>query len=155
MNVDFPRFNSYVNNIVTKIFNAFTDRNLENIDHFIGDKLYKKIDELIQKNDSTLFDFNIIDSYMINIKEKKHNIVIDYYISINYKKRNEEDFKTIYDEYKLKFIKSKDTKIQNSSRKCPNCGSNMDINNSGKCEYCGSIYDLENYDFILVDYKKI
>lgn len=31
----------------------------------------------------------------------------------------------------------------------------MDINNNGKCEYCGAIYDLENYDYVLVDIKKI
>lgn len=154
MNIDTSRLNSYVNNIVTKIFNSINNHKIEDIDHFISDKIYKKTEELIKKNNNILSDLNIKESYMINIKEKKNKTIIEYYINISYLEKSS-SYKEINREYKLIFEKSNDTKEQNISRKCPNCGSNMDINNSGKCDYCGSIYDLENYDFILVNYKKI
>ena len=34
-------------------------------------------------------------------------------------------------------------------RKCPACGSSIDVNNNGKCNYCGAIYNNEDYDYVL------
>jgi len=53
----------------------------------------------------------------------------------------------------LTFEKNKNTSTQPEARKCPSCGSNMDVNNSGKCEYCGTIYNLEDYEWILTEMK--
>lgn len=77
----------------------------------------------------------------------------------------EEKYKNEYTEitYLMKLIQSKEKVVEtkrcpncgtelndNETSKCPNCGANLDINHSGKCIYCGQIYKQEDYDWVLI-----
>ena len=74
---------------------------------------------------------------------------VEYKINKDTKKIIGDNGNRVEKENILVFEKYNNVKVQKASRKCPNCGVNMDISNSGKCEYCGSIYNLDDYDYIL------
>lgn len=158
------KFMSYVDNIFIKILHAIMFDKIEEIDHFVGDNVYHELEKKIKYlNDNNLIQMyemtNVKESKIIDIKETTEKYIIKVELISRYVDyKMDKDTKKIVsgnDEIRIEktnylvFEKNKNTKEQSISRKCPNCGSNMDINNSGKCEYCGSIYDLENYDFIL------
>ena len=136
MEFEETKFMSYVDNIFIKILHAIMFDKIDTIDHFVGDKVYKELSDKLDK----LKNDNLIQMYEMNKDTKE--VYGD-------------DTDRIEERYILTFEKIINTKEQGISRKCPGCGANMDINNNGKCEYCGAIYDLENYDYILVDIKKI
>ena len=50
---------------------------------------------------------------------------------------------------RLTFMKKIDGRNAGIVRKCPACGSSIDVNNNGKCNYCGAIYNNEDYDYVL------
>ena len=169
MEFEETKFMSYVDNIFIKILHAIMFDKVDTIDHFVGDKVYnelkEKIENLNNRNLIQMYEMtnvkesHITSNYIENDKSIIEVSLIGRYITYTMNKDTKEvygdDTNRIEERYILTFEKIINTKEQGISRKCPGCGANMDINNNGKCEYCGAIYDLENYDYILVDIKKI
>ena len=170
MEFEETKFLSYVDNIFIKILHAIMFNKLEEIDHFVGDDVYEKLKNKIEKlNSKNLIQMyemtNVKESKIIDKKETEDKYIIEVLLvsrCIEYlmdKDSNKivegNDENRVEKSNYLTFEKFKNNKIQGISRKCPSCGANMDINNKGKCEYCGAIYDLENYDFILTSIKNI
>lgn len=158
------KFMSYVDNIFIKILHAIMFNKIEEIDHFVSDNVYsklkKQLDDLNNNNLIEMYEMtNVKESKIINVEETTNKYIvkvelvsryIDYKMDKDTKKIVSGNSESRIEKINyLTFEKLKNTKVQSSSRKCPNCGANMDINNSGKCLYCGSIYNLEDYDFIL------
>ena len=158
------KFMSYVDNIFIKILHAIMFNKIETIDHFVSDDVYQelqnKLDELNNNNLIQMYEMtNVKESRIINVDETNDKFIIEIELVSRYVEyKMDKDTKKVISGNSenrvekvnyLKFEKKKNTKVQLSSRKCQNCGANMDINNSGKCDYCGSIYNLEDYDFIL------
>ena len=157
-------FKTKVDNIFVKLHTAVMLGNIESVKHFLSDELYNdynnKVIDLNNKNYRQMYDeLNVKSTEIENVNihpdkiEIKIKIVsryMDYiidkdngnYISGNDKYRIEKN-------NVLTFTKKIDTKELKMSRKCPGCGSNMDINNYGKCNYCGRIFNLDDYDYIL------
>ncbi len=170
MEFEETKFMSYVDNIFIKILHAIMFNKLDTIDHFVGDKVYNelsnKVEELNYKNLIQMYEMtNVKESHISNKYSDNNKSIIEVslvsrYVEYTMDKDSKKiisgnDENRIEKNYLLTFEKSNNTKVQGISRKCPGCGANMDINNNGKCEYCGAIYDLENYDYVLVDIKKI
>lgn len=159
-------FKTKVDNIFVKLHTSIMLDKLEQVKHFLSEEVYNTYDsyikELNSKNIRQMYDeLNVKSTQIesINILEDKIEIKVkiisrymDYlidkktgnYISGNNTSRVE---KTNI----LTFVKNRNTKELQMSRKCPSCGANMDINNNGKCSYCGSIFNLKEYDYILTN----
>ena len=164
------KFISYVDNVFVKIHLAITFNELETIDHFVNDSVYnklkEKLDKLNQQNLIQMHDMiNVKNSHIIDFEETNDKYIVkvnltsryvDYCIDKNSKETvSGNDIDRIEKTNYLTFEKNKDTIIQPEARKCPSCGSNMDVNNNGKCEFCGTIYNLEDYEWILTEMEVI
>lgn len=164
------KFISYVDNVFVKIHLAITFNELETIDHFVNDKVYnelkEKLDELNEKNLIQMHDMiNVKNSHIIDFEETSDKYIVKVNLTSRYVDyRIDKDTKETVSGNDmdrtekiniLTFEKNKDTTIQPEARKCPSCGSNMDVNNNGKCEFCGTIYNLEDYEWILTEIKVI
>lgn len=159
-------FKSYIDNIFVKLYTAIMLDDLESINHFLSDDLYKKyklkLDELNSKNLTEMYDeLNVKSSEIVNIDITDTEFIITVklisryinyfinkntgtYISGNNKSRIEKINTLI-------FKKNRDYKNQNNIRRCPGCGASIDVNNNGVCAYCKTTYNLEQYDYILDD----
>lgn len=160
------KFISYVDNVFVKIHLALTFNELETIDHFVNDKVYEelkeKLNKLNEKNLIQMYDMiNVKNSYIMDYEETQDKYIVKVnltsrYVDYRIDKETKEtvsgnDIDRIEKTNYLTFEKNKNTSTQPEARKCPSCGSNMDVNDSGKCEYCGTIYNLEDYEWILTD----
>lgn len=161
-------FISSVENVFIQINISIMNNNLEEIDHFVDDQIYKKLknilDNLNLKNQVLIFkEINIKQTKILRTEKLDNKYIAKVNISSNYisyiiDKNTKllisgDPNKIIEKENYLTFEKKIDVEAQNEARKCDNCGANMDINNSGKCNYCGAIYDLENHSWIMTDLK--
>ena len=162
-------FLSKVDNVFVKIFTAVMLDELDDVKHFMSDKIYldlknnninlnnlgqrqmydeinvksSRIDSINQDGDSYIIEVSLDARYM------------DYIIDLNSgEKVFGDDTRRIEVPYKLIFKKDINSSNQGMVRRCPGCGHPMDINDSGKCDYCGTIYNLEEYDFILDSIEK-
>ena len=160
------KFKSKVSNTFIQIKLAITSGNIEKVKHFVDDKVYEKILQKVNEDNSNnriqIYDeLNVSDIQIISAEEEDdrfvidvilHSKVIEYYIdkesrkylSGNNKRRIEKDVKLVFE-------KNKNTKKFQKARSCPTCGANIDVNSNGKCSYCNSIFDLENYDWIITE----
>lgn len=160
------KFKTKIDNIFVMLHFSLMTKNLSRVDHFISDEVYNEFNErlnkLNQNNQIQMFDelnvksteiqnIEIADTEFI-IKVKLISRYMDYIIDADSRKliKGNNTFR-IEKTNILTFKKRRNFKIQDSVRKCPSCGANMNINNTGKCEYCGTIYNTEDYDWILTD----
>ena len=120
-----------------------------------------KIKKLDKQNLIQMYDeLNVKNSRIRSIEVNENNYVIivdlqarymDYILDLESgTKVSGNDSSRIEVGYTLKFVKDASATVQGMVRRCPGCGSPMDVNNDGKCSYCGGIYNLEDYDWILV-----
>ena len=162
-------FKTKVDNIFVKLFTAIMKGNLQEVDHFIGDEVYHKyqeyIDKLDSKNERQMYDeLNVKHTDIIkrDILENKEVIkvrIISRYMNYIISKSTGEfvrgdNTQRIEKKYNLTFEKKLDTKDIKIVRKCPGCGASISVNTSGKCDYCGTIYNLEDYDYILINIEE-
>ena len=160
-------FFSKVKNIFIKYLNSITEDNLKEIDHFIDDKLYHEtkniIDSYKDKNIKKVYKSidikysNIEDLYTKDNKNIMEVSLIVNYITYELNLTN----KTIIGskepkraEYLLTLSKPLNTS-SSKTKKCPGCGSSIDVNNSGRCPYCDTIYNQEDYDYVLTNIKEV
>ena len=157
-------FITRVNNIFTKLFNGIMFQDLDDVRHNISDDVYKYalniINENKDKNLRRMYDeLNIKSTNVENIDVNDEYYEIEVIITTRYLKyfisldngdyvSGDKDNRVIA-KYRLVFKKKKDTIVQNSIRRCSNCGASIDINDSGKCKYCNTYYDTAKYDYIL------
>lgn len=163
-------FLSKVNNIFVQIFNSLMFDKLKEVDHFIGDELYKKYSELLneykQKNIRHIFDelhvkYTRIEN--IEVTEDKYKITIylesrylDYFVDVSSKEViSGNDYTPKLVNYSLIFEKNKNAKKQGIIRECSACGASMDINDSGVCSFCNTVYKQEYYDWVLTSIEEI
>ncbi len=157
-------FLSKANNIFVKLLSSVMFDKLDEIDHFISDEVYnqykEKINRLKEENKRQMYDeLNVKDSkiHLIAKEYGQYIIVVrlearylDYIIDLKTGKTisgNEEERVKV--KYSLEFVRNIFVDEQGTVRRCPHCGSPLDVNNSGKCKYCGGIYNQEDYDYIL------
>ncbi len=160
------KFKTKVDNIFVMLHIALMTKDLDRVKHFINEKIYNEFNErlnnLNNNNQIQMFDelnvksteiqnIEITDDYFI-ITVKLISRYMDYIIDSYSKKlvsgNNSHRIEKINI---LTFAKIRDFKIQDSIRKCPSCGANMNVNNTGKCDYCGTIYNNKDYDWILTN----
>lgn len=153
-----------IDNMYVRIYTALMLDRLEEIDHFVSDDVYNKLKENLEeqkkKNIINMYDeLNVKNTKILDIKETDDEIKVEVLLTSRYLdymiKRDTKEFikGNKKDRIEIKnyitLVKKKNAKEQQPVRKCPNCGSNMDINYSGKCIYCNSIYNLEDYDYVI------
>lgn len=163
-------FLSKVNNIFIQLLNSVMFDELKEVNHFIGDEVYKHYEEIIAsnkvRNTRQVFDelhvkYTKIEN--IEVTDDKYKITVylesrymDYCVDLSTRKViSGNDYSSILANYRLVFEKDTDTKKQGIIRECSSCGASMDINDSGVCKYCGSIYKQEDYDWVLASIEKI
>lgn len=160
-------FIAKVNNIFILLYSSVMNKNLEKVDHFISDEVYKKYEQIIKelelKKYTQLYEqLNVKSTKIKNIEIGEEKIIVsvelisrslDYVIDYSKRIVLGNVSERIENKHYLKFEKLRKTKEHNIVRRCPSCGANMNINSSGKCEYCDTIYDYENYDWILTSIK--
>lgn len=158
-------FISKANNIFIMLCTSIMDNDLSRVDHFIGDKLYdnykKKIEYLKENNLIQVYEnLKINLTFITGVKVLEDKFVIEvnmiyscknYQIDKDTKKLITGNRNTIERSDTFIFEKRRNFKTLGEVRKCPNCGSPMDLNNNGVCDYCKQVFSQENYDWILVD----
>lgn len=158
------KFKSKVENTFVQIKLSMVTGRTEKIRHFVNDETYgkiiQKVNTDIQNNRIQMYDeLNVADIQIVNIREledyfeinvRVHSKALEYYINRETKKFINGDTNDRTERYvNMTYRKRKDAKIFKVSRKCPNCGANIDVNASGFCVYCRSTFDLEKYDWII------
>ena len=124
--------------------------NLREVDHFISDDVYKYgeyiITPLRKKNYRQMYDeLNVKATHINNIELINNKYVItvfiesrymDYILDINTGETvRGNDKSRIQINYKLTFTKDINAVNEGEAKKCPACGSPMNINDSGICPY--------------------
>ena len=143
-----------------QINRAIVFKDLEKINHFVGDELYswlsENIDDLSNKHKMQhYFDMGVAHVEILGINKLGDSLQIEVNLISGYGKFASANH--LYGtelENKMVFEKRKDSKKQPAARYCPGCGSNIDVNRSGVCIYCGTTYNLEDMDWILVKYER-
>lgn len=158
-------FKTKVDNIFVKLYTCIMKGDLTDVRHFISEELYNnyinKINELISHNKRQMYDeINVKNTMIINRKILEDKEIIDveivsrymdYIIDINTGDLiSGDDTRRIERRNILRFEKKLNTKDFGIVRKCPGCGTSINVNNTGKCEYCDTIFNLDDYDYILV-----
>lgn len=158
------KFKSYVDNVFIEVHLALVTKELENVRHFVSDKVYSnfsdKLDKLNSKGLTQMYDeINVAQTDILDYKVSDDKILIDVnvvskYIDYlidsngNYVMGNMNDRTTKNNH--LVFSK-KIGSSELSIHKCPGCGASIDVNGSGVCEYCGTTYNLADTNWILED----
>ena len=158
-------FLTKIDNVFVKLLTAAMLDEMDSVKHFISDDVYNiyksKVDSLNAVGHRQMYDeLNVKNSRISNIEVNENNYIITVNLQARYmdyildlesgNKVSGNDSSRIEVGYTLKFVKDASALTQGMVRRCPGCGSPMDINNDGKCSYCGGIYNLQDYDWILV-----
>ena len=158
------KFKSKVENMFVQIKLAIVTGKIQKIDHFVNDETYNKIEQKVQEdianNRIQIYDeLNVSDIQIKNIEELEECFQIkvqffskslEYYINKEtrqYLSGNNHNRTERYTD--ITFTKMKNAKQYKVVRKCPYCGTTIDVNINGRCDYCHKIFDLENYDWII------
>lgn len=162
-------FISKCNHVFIKYFSAIMMDKLREVDHFISDDVYKYGEYIIaplrKKNYRQMYDeLNVKATHINNIELINNKYVItvfiesrymDYIIDMNTGETvHGNDKSRIQINYKLTFTKDINAVNEGEAKKCPACGSPMNINDSGICPYCDSIYPQEKHGWILERIQK-
>lgn len=157
-------FLTKVDNIFVKLLTAAMLDEMDTVNHFISDDVFNVYQNMVNSLNASghrqMYDeLNVKTSRIRNIEVNDNEYVItvdlqarymDYILDLESgNKVSGDDTCRIEVSYTLKFVKRASTMTQGMVRRCPGCGSPMDVNNAGKCSYCGGIYNLEDYDWIL------
>lgn len=155
-----------IENIVIQTLYAISTKSVDNVRHFLSDKVEKEIEAKIkelEKNKHTLILEELQTNYS-NLKTKevvngKYLITVTIWVKgFIYTMDNNgnilggNDFKPTTKSILVILEKDLNHKKNNPVKRCASCGHNMNINKSGKCEYCGSIYKLEDYDYVVKEF---
>jgi len=159
-NLNKEHFISYISNMYIQINRAIVFKELDKINHFVGDELYNKLSEDIEElsRDHKMqhfFDMGVAHVEILKMNKLDDTIQIEVDLISGYGKFVSSSH--LYGteiKNSMVFEKRKDSKKQPAARYCPGCGSNIDVNRSGICEYCGTTYNLEDMDWILVKYER-
>lgn len=157
-------FLTKANNIFVKLFTNIMMDKLEEVDHFVGDDVYKfacdKLEAAKSNGCRQMYDeLNVKDSQIRNVEVKQDVYEIKVYLQSRYMDYiinlsngsvvSGDDTRRIKVDYYLTFTKKINADEQGITRKCPTCRAPLSVNTSGKCEYCGSTYNQEDYDWVL------
>ena len=157
------KFITYVNNVFIQIYTALMTKEIENIQHFVTDDVYRqlkqKVDILNQKGLIQMYDeLNVAKTDILHYQVEDNQMIIqvmilsrylDYLIDLegNYVSGNR-DSRVSRNNY-LTFMKKIDFQVVGTVNKCPGCGASIDVNASGICPYCGTVYNQEDKNWIL------
>lgn len=159
-NLNEEHFISYISNIYIQINRAMVFKELDKINHFVGDELYTWLEDNIDdlSNDHKMqhyFDMSVAHVELLNVNKLDDSVQIEVELISGYGKFVSPThlYGTEIKNHMV-FEKRKDSRKQPAARYCPGCGSNIDVNRSGVCDYCGTTYNLEDMDWILVKYER-
>lgn len=161
-------FISKCNNIFVKFFTAIMMDNLNEVDHFISDKVYQYGEDIISplrnKNYKQIYDeLNVKNSRIQQVSKENNNYKIvvflesrymDYIIDENGNTIEGNDTERIQVDYILTFTKRINATDQGIAKICDSCGSPMNVNSTGICEFCGSTYKQEKHDWVLTNIER-
>ena len=161
---DESMFITKVNNMFVKYYTAIMLDEMDSINHFVSDDIYKdglailnsyknkgqrKMYDMLNVKNSNIVDFQVNDD-VYKIKVYLQSRYLDYIISLESGDvLSGDDKDRIQVNYNIELTKKRNASKQGISRKCPGCGASISVNTSGKCEYCGSIYNQEDYDWVI------
>ena len=154
-------FITKVNNIFIKLMNAIMFKDLDSVKHFLNDELEAKykvvIDDLKSRGLTEVYDeLNVKNTFIRDVHINDEYIVIDvdlisrymdYFIDSDGNYVSGINDHRIEKLNRLTFMKKIDGRNAGIVRKCPACGSSIDVNNNGKI--LGYIREMSNgtYDF--------
>lgn len=160
------KFITRANSRIKKIFNAITLNKLSEVQHFMSDKLYFDISEVIKANSDKSVrvmytEVNVTsDIGRIEEDETFYKVIVNvtcrflkYYVNSNTMEHVSGDMnnREVIDQ-EIVFMKKKDSKSIDMF-KCFGCGTNFNINDIGICPSCGRVYDLDELDYIIKDMR--
>ena len=176
---DDPMFNkaeflAWASDMFVKLQYAWSDRNLENIRHFVTPELYEQTNNQVQRyvqnkqinklervsvNLSRLYSFSTEGDREI-LRVVLESKMIDYIVDETTGKTLRGDPGiNVVNPYILTFVRKAGIKTPEGGVKpvtmnCPNCGGATTILSSGKCPYCGSIITTRDNNWTLSEMKR-
>ena len=158
-------FLTRADHIFIMILDAIMDNDMSSVKHYISENIYNKFTELVNNykanNYTRIFDEMNVKSTQIrdvSINEDEINIEViitsrymDYFLDENGNYVSGINDHRIEETHRLVFTKYINSKDLKEARRCPSCGSTLDINNSGVCPYCRQTIDMSNYDYIVTE----
>ncbi|MBR2290194.1 MAG: Tim44 domain-containing protein [Clostridia bacterium] len=174
-----PMFNkaeflSWASDMFVKLQYAWSDRNLEEIRHFVTPDLYEQTNNQVQRYIQNK-QINKLERISVNLyrlysfaEEGDREILrvvleskmIDYIIDETTQKvvRGNQAINVV-NPYILTFVRKAGVKTPEGGVKpvtmnCPNCGGATTILSSGKCPYCGSIITTRDNHWTLSEMKR-
>ena len=162
-NYDEALFISKADHIFIMILDAIMDNDMNSVKHYLADDVYERFNNLVnqykENNYIRIFDeMNVKSTEILDSSYNNDSINIDVLITsryMDYFLDNEGEFVSGNNEHRIEtkhyitFTKSIGAKELNEARRCPSCGSTLDINNSGVCPYCKQIIEMKDYDYII------
>ena len=158
-------FITKVNNIFIMLHTALMTDNLDRVRHYLSEELEKHYENVLEeynkRNEKVIYDeLNVKNTEIkeVVIKDNLSTIYVDitsrYMEYITNKETGEyikgNNCKRVEKKYHLVFQKGIDSNYNSVIRKCPTCGSSIDVNKTGKCPFCRNIFNAEDYDWILI-----
>jgi predicted lipid-binding transport protein (Tim44 family) len=162
-------FLTKADHIYMMILNAIIDKDMNEVKHYLSENVYNYVksfvDDCINRDVTRIFDeMNVKTSSISNyyIDENGINIVVDltsrymdYYLDNNGNYLSGINDHRIEKEHRIVFTKKLEVKTLNEARRCPSCGSTLDVNATGICPYCKQTIDMSNYDYIVTSIDSI
>lgn len=156
-------FLSNVDHIIILLINGISDRDLNNVKHYLSSDVYNMFNDLISNykskkiirkfdeaniKSSEILNYNI-NNNIINIKVKVVTRYMDYFVDENGNYIKGENRKRLESEKNIIVSKRlNDTQIDGIIR-CKNCGHSLDISSSNICNYCKETFDMIDYCYIV------
>ena len=167
-NFDIEEFNFKAYQIFYDVQMAWMNFDYDKLKELLTDELYNnyvmQLDALKLKNHkNTMKGFELIDSYIIDLKEENGKYIAKVYLNVSFYDYIENSNtgvilrgasnRKINNTYILTYIR---TKEENSEINiCPRCGAPVEGNSTGICEYCKSKLINETHGWIMSEKQKI
>lgn len=158
------KFITRANSRIKKIYNAITLNKINEVQHFMSDRLYYNICNIINNNAlkkvRVMYTEVNVTSSIKRIEEDVtfYKIIVGvtcrylkYYVdseTMEYVSGDKNNRVVVSQD--VEFLKKKDSKSFDVFR-CFGCGTSFNINSSGICPNCGRVYDLDELDYIIKD----
>lgn len=160
-------FLTKVDHIFIMLLTSIMEKNIDRVKHYLSNDVYLRYKQMVDKykEDETtrLFDeMNVKSTQISNVEINENEIIVtvnltsrymDYIIDKDGNYVSGENTRRIEKSNLITFTKKINAESLKAVRKCPSCGSSLDLNDTAVCKYCHQPFDMSKYDYIITDIK--